>query len=253
LIRNGEEKHGMKALTIAKYETLSDLNSWVALAFLIIFPLIFTGTIVLVLPKGDQSRLIFLVTGTMNTYMLMYAAMNATMTLIEHRQSGVLRRIFIMPVSKLEFLAGKSLGILGQVCVQVAIMVGLLLFFGLRMQGSWLAFCVVMLVLMLFAITLGVLVSTLARSLTVALLIMMAIINPLILLSGTWLPAAYIRDTLGNIVQINPLYQALTALSEIAVNRAGLLDVAFELLVVLAYIIFMGGLAVYLYERRVTA
>jgi ABC-type Na+ efflux pump permease subunit len=124
----------MKTLTIAKYETLSDLNSWVALIFLVIFPLIFTGTIVLILPKGDQSRLIFLVTGTMSTYMLMYAAMNATMTLIERRQSGVLRRIFILPVSKLEFQAGKALGILGQVCVQVAIMIGLLLFFGLEMH-----------------------------------------------------------------------------------------------------------------------
>jgi len=243
----------MKALTIAKYETLSDLNSWVALVFLLIFPLIFTGTIVLILPKGDQSRLIFLVTGTMNTYMLMYAAMNATMTLIERRQSGVLRRIFIMPVSKLEFLAGKSLGILGQVGVQVAIMVGLLLFFGLEMHGSWLAFCVVMLLLMLFAITLGVLVSTLARSLTVALLIMMAVINPLILLSGTWLPAAYLRDNLGEIIQVNPLYQALTALSKIAVNGAGLADVVLELVIVLAYILLLGGLAVYLYEKKVTA
>lgn len=243
----------MKALTIAKYETLSDLNSWVALAFLIIFPLIFTGTIVLLLPKGDQSRLIFLVTGTMNTYMLMYAAMNATMTLIERRQSGVLRRIFIMPVSKLEFLAGKSLGILGQVGVQVALMVGLLLFFGREMHGSWLAFCAVMLLLMLFAITLGVLVSTLARSLTVALLIMMAVINPLILLSGTWLPAAYLRDNLGGIIQLNPLYQALTALSDIAVKGAGLEEVVLELGVLLAYIIVMGGLAVYLYEKRVTA
>jgi ABC-type Na+ efflux pump permease subunit len=74
------------------------------------------------------------VTGTMSTYMLMYAAMNATMALIERRQSGVLRRVFILPVSKLEFLAGKALGILGQVCVQVAIMIGLLLFFGLEMH-----------------------------------------------------------------------------------------------------------------------
>ena len=65
----------MKALTIARYETQSDLNSWVALIFLIVFPMIFTGTIVLILPKGDQSRLIFLVTGTMSTYMLMYASM----------------------------------------------------------------------------------------------------------------------------------------------------------------------------------
>lgn len=242
----------MKALMIAKYETQSDLNSWIALAFLIIFPLIFTGTIVLLLPKGDQSRLIFLVTGTMNTYMLMYAAMNATMTLIERRQSGVLRRIFITPVSKLEFLAGKSLGILGQVAVQVAIMVALLLVFGLEMRGSWLAFCVVMLLLMVFAITLGVLVSTLARSLTVALLIMMAIINPLILLSGTWLPASYLRDNLGDIIRVNPLYQALTALSQIAVNGAGLADVLLELAVVLGYIVLMGALSVYLYERRVT-
>jgi ABC-2 type transport system permease protein len=183
----------MKALTIAKYETLSDLNSWVALIFLVIFPLIFTGTIVLILPKGDQSRLIFLVTGTMSTYMLMYAAMNATMALIERRQSGVLRRVFILPVSKLEFLAGKALGIFGQVCVQVAIMIGLLLFFGLEMHGSWLMFSLVMLLLMLFAISLGVLISTLARSLTVALLIMMAVINPLILLSGAWLPASYLE------------------------------------------------------------
>ena len=243
----------MKALIISKYETLSDLNSWVALAFLVIFPLIFTGTIVLLIPKGDQSRLIFLVTGTMNTYILMYAAMNATLTLIERRQSGVLRRIFIMPISKLEFLVGKSLGILLQVGVQVIIMVALLLLFGLKMQGSWLAFCVVMLLLMLFAITLGMLVSTLARSLTVALLIMMAIINPLILLSGTWLPAEYLRDNLGNIIQVNPLYQALTALSDISVKGASLVDVLVELVVVVAYILLMGGLAVYLYEKRVTA
>jgi ABC-2 type transport system permease protein len=242
----------MKALTIAKYETLSDINSWVALAFLVIFPLLFTGTIVLVLPKGDQSRLIFLVTGTMNTYMLMYAAMNATMTLIERRQSGVLRRIFILPISKLEFLAGKALSILGQVSLQVAIMIGLLLFFGLEMHGSWAAFIVVMVLLMLFAIALGALVSTLARSLTVALLIMMAVINPLILLSGTWLPAQYLRDNLGEVVQLNPLYQALTALSEIAVNGRGLMDVVTELVVVVVYVLLLGGLAVYLYERRVT-
>jgi len=242
----------MKALTIAKYETLSDLNSWVALVFLIIFPFLFTGVIVLVLPKGDQSRLIFLVTGTMNTYMLMYAAMNATLTLIERRQSGVLRRIFILPVSKLEFLAGKALGILGQVTVQVVIMVGLLLFFGMEVHGSWLAFIVVMVLLMLFAIALGILVSTLARSLTVALLIMMAVINPLILLSGTWLPASYLQENLGQIIQLNPLYQALNALSEIAVSGAGLFDVVIELGVVVIYILVLGGLAVYLYEKRVT-
>lgn len=242
----------MKTLTIAKYETLSDMNSWVALVFLVIFPLVFTGTIVLILPKGDQSRLIFLVTGTMNTYMLMYAAMNATMTLIEQRHSGVLRRIFILPVSRLEFLAGKSLGILAQVCVQVIIMVGLLLFFGLEMNGSWLLFSAVMLLLMLFAIALGTLVSTLARSLTVALLIMMAVINPLILLSGSWLPASYLEQNLGGVIRLNPLYQAMSALSKIAINGSGVLDILVEVGVVTAYILVMGTLAVYFYEKRVS-
>jgi ABC-type multidrug transport system permease subunit len=179
--------------------------------------------------------------------------MNATLTLIERRQSGVLRRIFILPVSKLEFMVGKSLGIQGQVAVQVVIMVGLLLLFGLKMSGSWPAFLLVMLLLMLFAISLGMLVSSLARSLTVALLIMMAIINPLTLLSGTWLPATYLTDNLGNIVQANPVFQALNALSEIAVNRAGLIEVLPELAVVLAYILLLGSLAVYLYEKKVTA
>ena len=154
----------MKALTIARYETQSDLNSWVALIFLIVFPMIFTGTIVLILPKGDQSRLIFLVTGTMSAYMLMYASMNATLALIEQRQTGVLRRVFILPVSKLEFLIGKALGILGQVGLQVIIMIVLLLVFGLEMNGSWWLFGLVMILLMLFAIFLGMLVSTLARS-----------------------------------------------------------------------------------------
>ena len=154
----------MKALTIARYETQSDLNSWVALIFLIVFPMIFTGTIVLILPKGDQSRLIFLVTGTMSTYMLMYASMNATLALIEQRQTGVLRRVFILPVSKLEFLIGKALGILGQVGLQVIIMIVLLLVFGLEMNGSWWLFGLVMMMLMLFVIFLGMLVSTLARS-----------------------------------------------------------------------------------------
>jgi len=242
----------MKVLTIARFETQSDLNSWVAIIFLVIFPVLFTGTVVLILPKSDQSRLIYLVTGTMVTYMLMYAAMNATMTIIERRQSGVLRRIFILPIRKLEFLVGKALSILGQVSLQVAIMIGLLLVFGLEMHGSWFAFIIVIVLLMLFAIALGTLVSTLARSLTVALLITMVVINPLILLSGSWLPADYLRDTLGGIVQVNPIYQALTAMSEIAVNGSGLMDIAAELAIVIAYIILLGGLAAFLYERRVT-
>lgn len=242
----------MKSLTIARYETLSDLSSWVALVFLIIFPVIFTGTIVLVLPKGDQSRLIFLVTGTMSTYMLMYAGMNATLTLIERRQSGVLRRIFILPLSKLEFLSGKALGILGQVIIQVLIMTAMLLYFGLQMHGSWLAFFVIMLLLMLFAISLGLVISALSHSLTVALLLMMIIINPLILLSGAWLPASYLRENLGGVIQFNPVYQALNALSEIAVLGAGLLDVFQEVAILLVYILLLGGFAVYLYECKVT-
>jgi len=164
----------------------------------------------------------------------------------------VLRRIFILPVSKLEFLAGKALGILGQVSIQVALMVILLLFFRLEMHGTWSAFIVVMLLLMLFAIALGILVSTLARSLTVALLIMMAVINPLILLSGTWLPASYLQTNLGGVIQLNPVYQALTALTEIAVNGAGIGDVFMEIAVVGIYTLILGGLAVFLYEKRVT-
>jgi ABC-type multidrug transport system permease subunit len=81
---------------------------------------------------------------------------------------------------------------------------------------------------------------------------MMAVINPLILLSGKWLPASYLQDNLGQVIQLNPIYQALTALSAIAVNGAGLFDVVTELGVVVIYILVLGGLAVYLYERRVT-
>ncbi len=105
---------------------------------------------------------------------------------------------------------------------------------------------------MLFAIVLGELVSTLARSLTIALLIAVAIINPLILLSGTWLPAQYLQDNMSGVIQFNPVYQALTALSQIAVNGSGLLNVLPSLAVVAAYIVLLGGITVYLYEKRVT-
>ena len=52
---------------------------------------------------------------------------------------------------------------------------------------------------------------------------------------------------------MNPLYQALNALSKVAVSSAGLFDVLPELAVVLIYIVLQGGLAVFLYEKRVTA
>ena len=81
---------------------------------------------------------------------------------------------------------------------------------------------------------------------------MMAIVNPLILLSGTWLPAQYLQDNLGQVIQINPVYQALSALSEIAVKGGGLSDVSKGLAILIAYIIALGTLAVYCYEKRVT-
>jgi ABC-2 type transport system permease protein len=113
-------------------------------------------------------------------------------------------------------------------------------------------FSLVMLLLMLFAISLGVLVSTLARSLTVALLIMMAVINPLILLSGAWLPASYLEQNLGAVIGLNPLYQAMNAFSKIAVNGGGLPEVLLEVGLVILYIVVLGSLAAYLYEKRVT-
>jgi hypothetical protein len=54
------------------------------------------------------------------------------------------------------------------------------------------------------------------------------------------------------VIGLNPLYQAMNALSKIAVNGGGLPEVLLEVGVVILYIVVLGSLAAYLYEKRVT-
>ncbi len=239
----------MKIFWVTYYELVNDLREKLTIIFLLVLPVVIVGSMALVMP--DKKNLVFSIGGNMALFMMFFASMSTTASLVEKRQTGTLKRIFIMPLRPWEFLAGKSLEKIAQLAIMVAVMIGLLLLFGVTSKGSWLAFLLVILLFAVFAIALGIVISVLVKSLTAGILIAMAITNPLVALSGAWVPLDMIKKALGDWININPVYHALNAMNEVLIHGKTLVDVSLNIEVLLAYTLAAVIAAVLLYNTRI--
>ncbi|RPH97067.1 MAG: ABC transporter permease [Calditrichaeota bacterium] len=128
----------------------------------------------------------FIVPGLISIILMMVCAMLTSVTIARERETGTMEQIFISPIRPIEIIVGKLFPYVGIALLDAA---GVLLFsyliFNVPFRGSILLFFALTVVFIYASLSIGLLISTKAKTQQVAMLMsMVATILPSILLSG---------------------------------------------------------------------
>jgi ABC-2 type transport system permease protein len=146
--------------------------------------------------------------------------------IVGERESGTFEQTLSLPISPLQIVMGKLLPLVGVGYVLLGFTIlGSGVLFGLWPQGSWLGLLLVTLPFMLASLSLGVLVSTLARNSAQAVFISVFFILPSYVLSGVMYPYELMPPAVRFAGVVIPLRWYQIALRRLWSRGAGLPEV----------------------------
>lgn len=173
------------------------------------------------------------------------------MSVAKEREQGTFDQLLVTPLTQGEILVGKALA-----PMMVGIFQSTLLFllarfwFQVPVAGSFWAILAVITVFSLSATGFGLILSSLAKNMQQVLVYILVTVLPLVLLSGVVTPIHNMPDFLQYVTYINPLRFAVDAVRRIYLEGAGLYDVAFDFVPMLAVAAITLPLAAWLFRNK---
>jgi ABC-2 type transport system permease protein len=188
---------------------------------------------------------------------------------LRERMGGTLERLLATPVSRAEIVVGYSLGFAFFATIQIAVVLAFVLGrleipalgpvsafaigLGVQMAGSPLLAYLIVLVLGLGAVSLGIFISTFARTELQILQFIPIVIVPQGLLGGFFWPIEQLPDLLQPIARILPVTYAIDGLRQVMIAGADFANgqVLFDLAVLLGIAAVFVGLAAATIRREI--
>jgi ABC-2 type transport system permease protein len=151
--------------------------------------------------------------------------------LVAEREGGTYEQMLASPTTPLQLLLGKLVPYLGlNYAVMLMATLATAVFFGIWPRGSWITLLIITFPFVLASLSIGVLVSTLARTSAQAVFITVFFILPSFVLSGSMLPYQFMPDGIREIGAAFPLRWYQIASRAITARGAGLVDVVIPFL-----------------------
>lgn len=152
------------------------------------------------------------------------------------RQQKLIRRMIATPMRRTDYLLSLMLARLAWLILEVVAILGIgMLFFGIEVRGSWLAFIAVNLIGAMSFCGIGLLVASRARTIEAISGLMNVVMLPMWLLSGTFFAAEQFPAAIQPFVQALPLTVANNALRLIMNEGARFADIAVPLGILVAW------------------
>ena len=162
---------------------------------------------------------------------------------LRERSSGTLERLLILPITRLEFILGyaKAFGIaaLIQAVVVSSVALGPL---GLKISGSQFMLIIVAIIDALLGMSMGIFVSSFAKTEFQAVQFLPAILFPQLLLSGLLAPRASMPSILRLVSDFLPLTYAVDATDKVIAGHGALAHDFFLLAIFLIGLLGAGAL-----------
>jgi ABC-2 type transport system permease protein len=178
----------------------------------------------------DLGYIDFLVPGIVGMTIMQLGLFGVAFGFVQLQRTGALRRLFATPTSPAYFLSAQvaSRVVLGY--VQVAILIGIGLWFGLQMFGSWLTLAVIIGLALLIFLAVGFGVAGWAKNEDQAAPVANLISLPMLFLSGVFFPRDAMPEFLRSVTSFMPLTYVNEALRGVMNEGAGLTDLGPQLL-----------------------
>jgi ABC-2 type transport system permease protein len=178
----------------------------------------------------DLGYIDFLVPGIVGMTVMQLGLFGVAFGFVQLKRTGALRRLFATPTSPAYFLSAQVASRLVLGYVQVAILIGIGIWFGLQMFGSWLVLAVIIGLALLIFLAVGFGVAGWAKNEDQAAPVANLISLPMLFLSGVFFPRDAMPEFLRGITQYMPLTYVNEALRGVMNDGAGLVDLGPQLL-----------------------
>lgn len=188
----------------------------------------------------------------MGTLLMLVCAMMTSISIVREKEKGTMEVLLVSPTKPLMIIVAKLVPYLVLAFTILSIIL-LMSFFvlGIPVKGSLFWIYVVSTIYILLALSLGILVSTIAETQLVALLISaMLLMMPVIMLSGMMFPIESMPKILQYISAIVPTRYYISAMRKLMIMGTGIEEIYFEVSILISMLIALMSLALVKFNKR---
>jgi len=178
----------------------------------------------------DLGYIDFLVPGIVGMTVMQLGLFGVAFGFVQLKRTGALRRLFATPTSPAYFLSAQVASRLIIAFVQVVILFGIGIWFGLQMFGDYASLAVVVLLGSIIFLAVGFAIAGWAKNEDQAAPVANLISLPMMFLSGVFFPRDAMPEFLAGITQYMPLTYVNEALRAVVNEGAGLASLGPQLL-----------------------
>lgn len=188
----------------------------------------------------------------MGTLLMLVCAMMTSISIVREKEKGTMEVLLVSPTKPLMIIIAKLVPYLVLAFTILSIILLMSSFvLGVPIKGSLFWIYVVSTIYILLALSLGILVSTIAETQRVALLISaMLLMMPVIMLSGMMFPIESMPKILQYISAIIPTRYYISAMRKLMIMGTGIEEIFFEVSILISMLIALMSLALAKFNKR---
>ena len=188
----------------------------------------------------------------MGTLLMLVCAMMTSISIVREKEKGTMEVLLVSPTKPLMIIVAKLVPYLVLAFTILSIILLMSSFvLGIPIKGSLFWIYVVSTIYILLALSLGILVSTIAETQLVALLISaMLLMMPVIMLSGMMFPIESMPKILQYISAIVPTRYYISAMRKLMIMGIGIEEIYFEVSILISMLIALMSLALVKFNKR---
>ena len=188
----------------------------------------------------------------MGTLLMLVCAMMTSISIVREKERGTMEVLLVSPIRPILIIIAKVIPYL--VLAFIILIVILLMannLLGVPLQGSVFWIFVISTIYILLALSLGLLVSNIAKTQLVALLLSaMVLLMPIVMLSGMFFPIESMPKVLQYVSAIIPTRYYTCAMRKLMIMGVGVRQVMHEMIVLICMLIGLLGLSLAMFNKR---
>ena len=188
----------------------------------------------------------------MGMLLMLICAMMTSISIVREKEKGTMEVLLVSPVRPLMIIVAKAVPYL---VLAFGILVAILLMarfvLGVPLAGSLVWIVVVSLIYILLALSLGLLISNIADSQLMALLLSaMVLLMPIVMLSGMLFPIESMPEVLQWVAAVIPPRYYIEAMRKLMIMGVGIQEVARETIILSAMTLLLLAIALKTFKNR---
>ena len=188
----------------------------------------------------------------MGMLLMLVCAMMTSISIVREKEKGTMEVLLVSPVKPLMIIIAKAIPYLVLAFVILLIILLMARFvLGVPLVGSLFWIIVISIIYILLALSLGLLISNIAKTQLVALLLSaMVLLVPIVMLSGMLFPVESMPRVLQWISAIVPPRYYIEAMRKLMIMGVGIKEVAREVLILTGMLVLLMTLALAKFNKR---